>query len=158
MPSVQEQREPPATLPGVNEQREMPMERQPPLDGFNGTANGYRGTQPTRPPVPAPVPQPPPNVRLDRIVAIPASPGVQGQVVRSDRRPQPNAQVLFVNASQHSTRQAVTAGSDGQFQVSLPSGAWWVYVSDGTGQMVRHSKVELKNSETRQVTLVSSIR
>lgn len=153
-PQVDERREPPM-LPRVDERREpTPMERQPPLDGMNGTS-GYRSTTPVRPVAPPAVP---PRVRLDRIVSLPPSPGVEGQVVRADRRPQPNAKVMFVNAERHETRQSATAGADGQFRVALAAGTWWVYVNDGTGQMVRHSKVEVKQNETRQVTLVSSVR
>lgn len=148
-PQVEERREPPPMLPRVDERREpSPMDRQPPLDGLNGGTSGYRGSAPARKPAP-------PKIRLDRIVSLP-SPGVQGQVVRADRRPQPNARVMFVNAERHETRQSTTAGADGQFHVSLAAGSWWIYVNDGNGQMVRHSKVDVRQNETRRVTLVSS--
>ena len=62
----------------------------------------------------------------------------------------------FAFAERHETRQSATAGADGQFHVTLAAGTWWVYVNDGAGQMVRHSKVDVRQNETRQVTLVSS--
>jgi hypothetical protein len=128
---------------------------EPPL---NQSHKPQTGTNSYRPPAaPArPATLPPPAVKLDRIVALPGGSGsVQGQVVRDDRSPRANAQVLFVCASQKGPRQVVTADATGRFQVTLASGGWLVYVHGVDGKPVFHSKIDVQGEETRNVTLVS---
>src|SRR5205823_4275312 len=104
---------------------------------------------------PSPVPaSPPPTVRLDRIVALPA-PTLRGLVVRGDRSPNAGAKVMFVSANRMGAQQSVTADPAGQFRVTLASGGWLVYVHGLDGKPVFHSKIDLNDNETRQVTLVS---
>jgi hypothetical protein len=152
-PAVTEQRVAPA--PAVTEQPPYapatPNYNQPYKPG-NGTS--YRQLPPpVRPPQPPPAP---PAVRLDRIVAIPGGNAqVQGQVVRLDRSPRGGAQLMFVSSDRRGPQQSVTADNRGQFQVTLASGGWLVYVHGADGKPVFHTKIEVKGEETRQVTLVS---
>jgi hypothetical protein len=93
-------------------------------------------------------------VRLDRIVSAPAT-RLQGQVVRGDNLPEGGARVLFVSASRQGPQRSVTADAGGQFRVTLASGGWLVYVHGADNRPVFHSKIDLAENETRQVTLVS---
>jgi hypothetical protein len=91
---------------------------------------------------------------LDRIVALPL-PSLQGQVVRHDQNPDGGAQLVFISDSVKGQRQAVTADEFGKFRVTLASGGWLVYLSNGSNAPLFHSKIDLKDNETRQVTLVT---
>jgi hypothetical protein len=163
-PSVTEQS---AAPPGVTEQR------YPPVPGVkeykNGSSTYDRSYDPAMPPASGmlrPVPQvsapekpvapaaPPPTVRLDRIAAIDGA-QVEGRVVGNGNAPQAGARILFVSMSRQGPQEAVTANAAGQFQVSLASGGWLVYIHGPDGKPVYHSKIEVRNNETRQVTLVS---
>jgi hypothetical protein len=162
------------TQPGVVEGRSVPVPNpQTPgaAPGNGGTtydryysppanpmppASGSLRQLPPRLPVtpPAPVPTPP-TVKLEQIVAVP-SPTLKGQVVRLDgSAPQGGARLMFVSTVQQGPRQSVTADAAGQFRVTLASGGWFVYVDGADGKPVFHSKIELRDNETRQVTLVS---
>jgi hypothetical protein len=101
-----------------------------------------------------PIAPPPPAVRLDRIAAIDSA-QVEGRVVGNGNVPQAGVRVLFVSMNHQGPQESVTANAAGQFQVSLASGAWLVYVHGADGKPVFHSKLEVKSSETRLVTLVS---
>src|SRR5207302_1281738 len=106
-----------------------------------------------RPQPPAP-PAAPPSVRLDasRIAAAPAL-NLQGEVVGLDRRPQAGATVLFVNASQPSTRQTATADGAGRFRTTLAPGRWLVYLE---GRPELQKKVEVRDREPQApIRLVS---
>src|SRR5581483_2392190 len=96
---------------------------------------------------------PPPNVRLDRIVAVPMG-QVEGQVVRRDRFPAAGAQLLFVSAGGNLPRQSVATDAAGRFRVSVPSGGWLVYVQGVDGKPVFQQKFEVLDHETRQLSLV----
>jgi hypothetical protein len=110
------------------------------------------------PPAGGPAASPPPKVRIDRIAALPA-PNVEGQVVASgSRTPHAGARVLFVSADRQGAQQALTADGDGRFHASLSAGAWLVYVRNADGDPVFADKVEVKDDEPRQVTLVSRPR
>jgi hypothetical protein len=78
-----------------------------------------------------------------------------GQVVSTDRVPQANAKLLFISADQRGTRQAITADISGKFRVSLASGSWLVYVQDGQGKLMLNKRVEIRDNEPVQLTLVS---
>jgi hypothetical protein len=123
----------------------------------NASGSSYRQAPPQLPvitPAPAPVNNPPPSVRLDRIVAVPV-PTLEGQVVRRDRGPEGGAQLVFVSESERGQQQNVTADESGNFRVALASGAWLVYVNGDGNRPVFHSKIDVRDNETRQVTLVS---
>jgi hypothetical protein len=106
----------------------------------------------------APVPvQPatPTRVRFDRITSAPRH-NTQGQVLRTDRIPQGGAKLLFVSADQRGARQNVTADGRGQFQTTLATGTWLIYVQDGSGRLVYQQKVQVGDDRPGQpITLVS---
>jgi hypothetical protein len=90
---------------------------------------------------------------MDRIAALPAG-QVQGQVVRGDL-PVAGAQLLFVSADRRQPRQTAATDRNGQFQVSLASGGWLVYVQGSEGKPVFQRKIDVRENETRQMNLVS---
>jgi hypothetical protein len=104
---------------------------------------------------PASVPaSPQPSVRLDSIVLGDDQP-VDGQVVRVDNSPRPNAKVTFVSALS-GQRFTTTANSAGRFNVNLPAGGWLLYTY-GADDLPRYSN-RIDVGGTRQpglVTLVS---
>jgi hypothetical protein len=110
--------------------------------------NGSALPQRTTPPPPLP------NVRLDRIVAVPMG-QVEGQVVRRDSLPWAGAQLLFVSVDRGMQRQAIAADGTGHFRVGLASGAWLVYLQGADGKPIFHHKIELLGNETRQVNFVA---
>jgi hypothetical protein len=97
---------------------------------------------------------PAPQIRLDRIVANPAT-RLEGQVVRTDNAPRANVQLRFVSGDRRGPIYPVTANSAGRFRVTLTSGSWLVYMSGPDGREWYHSKIEVKGDGTRRVTLVS---
>jgi hypothetical protein len=108
---------------------------------------------PVMPPPPEPV-RPAPSVKLERIVLAPG-PQLQGQVVRRDNSPVAGASLIFVSASRRGTQQTVTADATGQFRVNLAAGSWDVYVNGKDGQPMLHKQIDLRDNETRLVTLAS---
>lgn len=128
-----------------------PQDPMPPASG-----SSYRQLLPNRP-VPqrpaAPLP-PVPNVRLDRIVAIPMG-QVEGQIVRQDKFPLAGAQLLLVNASGSLPRQTVTTDAAGHFRATVASGGWLVYIQAANGKPVFQQKIEVLDNETRQLNLVA---
>jgi hypothetical protein len=120
------------------------------MPGASGT--NYRQPAPTAPAPPAP----PPAVRLDRIVAIPATGNqVEGKVVLNDNSPRANARLLFVSVEKKGPQEAATADSNGRFNITLASGNWLVYLTGADGKPVFHSKIEVNSSDTRPFVLVS---
>jgi hypothetical protein len=97
--------------------------------------------------------QAPPKVRLEQIVSLPV-PTLQGQVIGSDRQPQAGARVSFVSTARQEPHHSVTANAAGQFRVTLASGQWLVYVDGRDGKPVFLTKVELRDDDNRQLTLV----
>jgi hypothetical protein len=100
-----------------------------------------------------PAPSQYPQVKLDRIVFGPES-YVEGQIVRNDNTPRPNASVLFVSAD-NGNRQSVTANTAGRFQVNLASGNWLVYVQNRDGTAQFHSRLSVQEQQTARITLVN---
>jgi hypothetical protein len=97
---------------------------------------------------------PPRSVRPERIVSTQPS-QVRGQLVSRDNRPWSGARLLFVNAEKRDGGpQAVTADQRGEFKVNLDAGRWYVYLPGQGGQPELHSKIEVRNSENRQVKLI----
>jgi len=68
--------------------------------------------------------------------------GVQGQVVRSDRTPTTNANVLFVNATT-GDRHSITTNNAGRFNVALTSGSYHVFLASSNGTAAYHSLVNV---------------
>jgi hypothetical protein len=158
--------------PGVNEQRSVPVPgvgESHDNGTSNGAYNGYRqyppqnGTpgaslnRPLPPQTPAPPAAPmaaPPKVRLDHIVMGPG-PSVEGQVVGRDRNPHAGAELLFVSAERQGSQHAVRADGQGLFHVGLTSGGWLVYVRGADGTPVFKSRIDVREEETKKMTLVS---
>jgi hypothetical protein len=148
-PAVGEQRNTPQ--PGVGEYRSTPNGNPP--SSMPPAGPGVSLRQLTPAPAAPRTPPPPPVVRLERVVALPSA-SVEGQVVRDDRAPQPGARLLFVSAEREGEREAVTADQSGQFRVTLASGGWLMYIEGADGKPTFHSKIEVAENQTRQVTLV----
>ncbi|MBI1831985.1 MAG: carboxypeptidase regulatory-like domain-containing protein [Planctomycetes bacterium] len=102
-------------------------------------------------PIVQPAPQPP--VKVDRIAVNPDS-RVEGQVVRADQSPKPNAKVLFINAMT-GKKQVTFANTAGRFYVDLSAGSWHMYLHGADDAPVYASRVDVNGSQTRQVSLVS---
>src|SRR5207302_4442137 len=129
----------PTGPPNINEQREpgnvdklyypQLQQQQNPAGIPNASWRPSLGapTFPTTTPTP-----PPPPVKLDRIVVGPDA-TVEGQVVRSDNAPRPNAKIIFVSSNQASAQRTVTANSAGRFQINLATGSWNVYLHGSDG-------------------------
>jgi hypothetical protein len=158
-PGVNEQRSVP--VPGVGESRDNGTSNRPynsyrqypPQNAAPGAALD-RPLPPQTPPPPTVPAAAPPKVRLDHIVLGPG-PSVEGQVVRHDRNPDAGAKLLFVSAERQGSQQSVTADERGQFHVSLTSGGWLVYVRGADGTPVFRSRIDVREEETKKMTLVS---
>jgi hypothetical protein len=157
-PNVEDQRLVPRP-PAVNEQRNGGGTGSPNYDRYYGPQDymppaSYRqlpaAPGPARPANPV---QPPPQVRPDRITSAPVT-QLEGQVVRGDNAPRPNAQVRFVSANPRGPQLPVTANSAGRFRVTLASGSWLVYLDGPDGRPAFHSKIDV-TGDARRITLVS---
>jgi hypothetical protein len=148
-----------STTPGMSGTRPSQFEQfYPPIEPSNKTSTPNTSF---RPQLGAPVPfqpttptPPAPPVKMDRIAVGPNS-VVEGQVVRSDNSPKPNAKVMFVNAST-GQRQTIVANNSGRFQTELPAGSWHVYVHGANDLPIYQSRVDVNGSQFRQVSLVSN--
>ncbi|HMF12798.1 MAG TPA: carboxypeptidase-like regulatory domain-containing protein, partial [Gemmataceae bacterium] len=115
-----------------------------------------RQPQPTAPRLTAPV-QPataPPAVKLERIVALPPR-EIEGTIVRDDKTPQANVRVKLVSAESKGVEQTVTADGTGQFRARLTSGGWLVYVQQADGKLDFVRKIDVRDDQPQQYTLVS---
>ena len=128
-----------------------PMEKAPEI---RGSTSGFQPQLFAPTPASKPqLPSPQPPVKFDRIAVGPDS-HVEGQIVRSDNSPKPNAKVLFINAST-GKRQTITANTAGRFQADLPAGSWHVYLHGPDEAPIYHSRIDVNGSQFRQVNLVS---
>lgn len=166
-----------APSPGVGEQQQLQPQPQPrPGVGENpggGASDSYyprsRETQPPpmngaegssfrQPRLGAPIPTPAapaPKVHLDRIAYLPDH-NVEGQVVRADdRTPRASARLLFVNAERDGDQQTVTTDGQGRFQTTLAKGTWLVYVRNQEGTPAFQKRLEISDSQKREMQLTS---
>jgi hypothetical protein len=156
--------------PGVGEQRSFPPAGVGETrEGAPTTGKGFDAYKQSPPPPLPPTsynrqlapqfpavpkaPAAPPTVRLERIVSLPA-PGVEGQVIRSDKEPLSGAKVMFVNADRQGDQQSVTADGKGQFRADLTAGHWLVYLHKTDGSLDFQSKIEVRGEETQRLTLL----
>jgi len=158
----------PAAVPSVTEQGQTvpppvaaPLPAAPSVSETTVPANpgSFRQPQlgrplPATPMAPSRPPSNPVPVRLDRIVSLSAH-AVEGRVVTADRTPQANARLLFVSAERDRTQHSVMADASGQFQVSLPSGGWLVYVRDADGRPAFQQKLDVSARAAQPMLLVS---
>jgi hypothetical protein len=81
---------------------------------------------------------------------------LHGDVVKADRNtPVANAKLVFVNVNNTEQREYATADAFGQFEKKLAGGEWYLYVGPGDGKASYHSKVTVKEGNTRTVTVAS---
>jgi hypothetical protein len=132
---------------GPSYNRLSPVPQAPPSGSGTYQQAQPRILAPTRPTNPEP-----PTFRPERIASTPRA-RVEGIVVRRDNMPQARARILFVSMDRQGPRETVDADADGQFRATLASGGWLVYVHGTDGKPVFHSKIEVRDNETRQVTL-----
>jgi hypothetical protein len=142
--------------PGINQPPVINENRgtaPPPVIKDNGSTERYyqrqNFQQPTlgAPPGVRPVTPPPPPVKLDRIVIGPDA-RVEGQVVRSDTTPRPNARVMFVSADRLAANQTIYADRAGRFEADLSPGGWLVYLDAPDGTQLYHSRIEVSPTRT----------
>jgi hypothetical protein len=154
-PVVDDSGKPPARPPAVHGERDgNPEDRYYPPSDYMPPAS-YRQLPPGPQKAPsAPPVQPDPRIRIDRIVAAPAT-RVEGQVVRNDNAPRANARLRFVSNNGRGIQYPVQANSAGRFRVTLTSGSWLVYVNTADGREVLHTRLDVNGEGTRRVTLVS---
>lgn len=137
----------PNVAPRIDEEGATLPEQNLPITG--GSGKPLRGSP--EPPVAAPQPA----LRLDRFTNA-EGPRLQGRVVSSDRAtPRANTKLIFVNAQKQDQRQAALADQSGQFNVTLPEGDWLIYMADGSGKAVYHSRIQMQPQSSRVVTVVS---
>lgn len=150
-PPAFQQQQPPAFQQQQVPTTPPPAFQQQPIPGPAGPTTGTNW-RPSPGYVPAPAPQVP-AVRLDRIAFGPES-TVNGQVVRNDQSPRPNATVIFFN-QETKQREFAQANSAGRFHVTLASGNWHVFLENQDGSPVYHSQVRVEPSRATQLTLVN---
>ena len=105
----------------------------------NATNNGSVPTGPT-PPVQTVVPAP--------------GDAVYGQVTRRDGSPKSGTQILFVNASNKQVAQTV-ANDNGRFNVTLPSGSYYVYFASRENGPAYQGQVQVRPNQRNDFTLVN---
>ncbi|MGE3804751.1 MAG: hypothetical protein AB7K24_08780, partial [Gemmataceae bacterium] len=69
-----------------------------------------------------------------------------------------NARLMYVSLEPQGARHQVQAGNDGQFAVQHASGGWLDNIQGTDNRPVFHSKIEVRDNETRQMTLVANRR
>ena len=79
---------------------------------------------------------------------------VRGQVVKNDKAPSANSQLLFVNAVTGDRHSATTSAS-GQFNLSLAAGNYHVYFANQSGGAAYHSMVNVKDRQANVVNLTN---
>lgn len=147
------------TLPGVSDVPAVPR-GTPGVQQYNDSmppaGTSSRQFAPVTPRLTAPVPprQAPPSVKLERIVALPPH-NIEGTIVRDDRTPQSNVRVKLISADRQGSEQTVTTDQTGQFRATLASGGWLVYVQRADGKLDFVRKIEVRDDEPKQYTLVS---
>jgi hypothetical protein len=140
-------RDVPGGVPGVQQYNDT----MPPA----GTSSRQYAPQTPRVQVPLPQrPVTPPAVKLERIVAIPPH-NVEGTIVSDDRTPQANVRLKIISADRQGAEQSVTADSAGQFRATLAAGGWLVYVQRNDGKLDFVRKIEVRDDQPKQLTLVS---
>ena len=81
---------------------------------------------------------------------------VRGEIVLRDTvTPRSGAKLVFVNATDLTRREYVTADGFGNFDARLPVGEWFVYLGSGTGRADFHKKIAVEASDAKEYTIVS---
>jgi hypothetical protein len=87
--------------------------------------------------------------------AAPAADVVQGQVVRNDRTPTPQTQVLFVNAA-NGARHSATTNDAGRFSLALGAGQYHVFFANGSGSAAYHSQINVESRHANTINLINN--
>lgn len=94
----------------------------------------------------------PPAVRLEKV--IPVSPAnVEGEVVRADSTPDAGARLTFKRADREGQTHTVTADGAGRFKATLAVGGWEVYTQRADGELLKHTRIDVREDRTSQVRL-----
>jgi hypothetical protein len=134
--------------PGVAEssdgaQRGGVDSREPPRIPKQAIEGSFPRTQPVAKPF-----------RADRVASLTNEGRLQGLVVRDDRiTPRPNAVIKF--AGQGGAEILTKADYSGRFAVNLPAGEWSMFTPGADGKSAFHSTLLVKNTDNRNVTVVS---
>jgi hypothetical protein len=78
---------------------------------------------------------------------------VEGEVVRADLTAEAGARLVFQRADRPEERKTFSADNTGRFQATLAVGVWEVYTRDRAGFLVAHPRIQVDDSQTRQVRL-----
>lgn len=140
-PRVDEFRQnPPSVMPDSNET--IPSPNLP-----TGPSSLPRSNTPTKPNTSAP---------RNANFASRGSSRLHGEIVQNDRQtPRAHAKVIFMNASQQEERISARANAYGEFDVTLPAGEWYMYLSDGNGKAVFHKKLTVNAYDNPVYRVVS---
>ena len=79
---------------------------------------------------------------------------VYGQVTRRDGSPKSGTQILFVSASTKQVAQTV-ANENGRFNVSLPTGSYYVYFASRDNGPAYQGQVQVRPNQRNDFTLVN---
>ena len=91
-----------------------------------------------------------------RTTSRPTSGSVRGEVVLNDQvTPRAGAKLVFVNVDDLSKREYVTADDFGNFDLTLSSGEWYMYIGTGTGRATFHKKITVNGESNRDFKVVS---
>lgn len=145
---------PPVVTPQLSPPANPPQQQDRyygPIEGSNSKNSNWQ--MDPRQPGSSPVPARPQPAVPSRIASGPT--WVQGQVVRSDSAPRPNATVVFIHADRRQVQHSATANSAGRFHVSLAAGRWDVYIRTADGTQTYHSQIDVRDERSPFVTLVS---
>ena len=81
---------------------------------------------------------------------------LRGEVVLNDRQtPRANTKVIFLNADRLDVRVSAVTNEFGEFDVTLPAGEWYMYLSTGDGKAVYHKKVTVREYDNPTYRVVS---
>lgn len=81
---------------------------------------------------------------------------LRGEVVLNDRQtPRAHTKVIFLNADRMDVRVSAVTNEFGEFDVTLPPGDWYVYLSTGDGKAVYHKKITVRDYDNPTYRVVS---
>jgi hypothetical protein len=142
---------------GASESQKRPFDQYAP-QGYRQYAPPAGGTpKSASPPTkvrPDTFVQAPPAVQLEKIVPV-TSANVEGVVVRADEKPDAGARLTFRRADREGVTHTVTADSAGRFKATLASGGWVVCTHRADGQLVPHTRIDVREDKTSEVKLTS---
>jgi hypothetical protein len=141
-PQVDEFRQnPPSVMPN-------PMETIPPPNVPTTVEGAYPRLQPPRPNNGGRG-----NVN---VASLARNATLRGEVVLNDRQtPRANSRVIFMNAERMDLRIPAMTNAFGEFDVTLPAGDWYVYLSTGDGRAVYHKKITVHEYDNPMYRVVS---